>query len=174
MVVLRGPQQQTPHRGWENRFAVQHVDHRFELIARQFAAFVDRHHNPHALLFTKRHAHAAARFGAEVVRQQVVERAGQWNRQGNVSNGHVFFLTWNLARQYTHCGKGTRISLHLLVKFCMIRRLWCIFVSSTYTINIAWCLALGLEERRGLNRGFPHEKRYSPEIRRNYCNLFLR
>jgi len=56
----------------------------------------------------------------------------------------------------------------MLVKFCMIRRLWC----ALYRIedwplprasrcqqrrrrreitNIAWCLALGLEERRGLN-----------------------
>ena len=54
----------------------------------------------------------------------------------------------------------------MLVKFCMIRRLWCASCSiKAYTIthefrtaeslreiiNIAWCLALGLEERRGLN-----------------------
>ncbi len=32
-----------------------------------------------------------------------------------------------------------------------------------HTFNIAWCLALGLEERRGLKRGFPMKKDIHPK-----------
>ena len=34
---------------------------------------------------------------------------------------------------------------------------------SNYTINIAWCLALGLEERRGLKLWFPMKKDIHPK-----------
>jgi len=56
-----------------------------------------------------------------------------------------------------------RISLHLMTCFCMIRHLWyAVSRPKRPFINIAWCLALGLEERRGLYRGFPMKKNIHP------------
>ena len=93
MIIICRPQQQSPGAGGVNRLAVQHLNNRFQLVKRQFAFVADGHHDPHALLFAKRHGHATARFGAHAVGQQVVKGAGKRNGQGNVSDGHRIFLT---------------------------------------------------------------------------------
>ncbi|MNL36814.1 hypothetical protein D3C87_1589230 [compost metagenome] len=93
MIVIGGPQQQTPDAGGVDRFIVQHLNDGFQFVERQLTFIAHRHHDPNALLFAKRHADATARFGAHAVGQQVVKGAGKRNGQGNVSDGHRIFLT---------------------------------------------------------------------------------
>ena len=93
MVVVRRPQQQPPDRRGEDRFGVEDFSHRLEFVERQFAALTDRRYDTYPLLFAERDAYATARFDRHTVRQQIVKSAGQRNGQGNVSDGHLIFLT---------------------------------------------------------------------------------
>jgi hypothetical protein len=93
MVVVRRPQQQPPDRSGEDRLGVEGFGHRLEFVERQFAALTDRRYDTYPLLLAERDAHATARFDRHTVRQQIVKSAGQRNGQGNVSDGHLIFLT---------------------------------------------------------------------------------
>jgi hypothetical protein len=87
------PTAAAPDRSGEDRLGVEGFGHRLEFVERQFAALTDRRYDTYPLLFAERDAHATARFDRHAVRQQIVKSAGQRNGQGNVSDGHLIFLT---------------------------------------------------------------------------------
>ena len=93
VVIVRRPQQQPPDRRGEDRLGIKNFGHRLEFVKRQLATFADCRHDTYPLLLAERNAHATARFDRHTFRQQTVKSAGQRNGQGNMSDGHLIFLT---------------------------------------------------------------------------------
>ncbi|EPF12664.1 hypothetical protein HMPREF0201_04774 [Cedecea davisae DSM 4568] len=89
MIILRRPQQNAPQRRGEQRNAVEYIGDRLELLKRKIAVIADGHNYADSLaLLAKWHLHAAADIDLHARGKQIIEGAGQRNRQGDMGYGH--------------------------------------------------------------------------------------
>lgn len=108
VVVIAGPAQDAPQAGGEQRFRVDHAVDRFEFVQRQFAGVVAAGDDADCMLPAPGHAHARAGHRLHAGRQQIVEGAGEGDRQSNVYDGHDLIQIEKSGHQFTRrIGKCT-------------------------------------------------------------------